>query len=287
MPAARRVEMFSCSPLLSLFVCLCLFAGGRGVTAVSSRFNCTTDYPAPPRPKNNVSKLHPAHVDYVMALGDSITAAFAARSNLDEARDISWSIGVGTNDQLTLPRLMSFYQGGNVPKGASTKAVIPKNPFHLPHGDYHPGTDNLNVAESQGSVHRNSMVEEWAILSDQVGKLGPDFEDGWKVLTVWMTANDVCGKCDKTVSSKYLDEWSDAHDALIQNVTSTMKNVYISLTSTLDLSNVARIQRSVPWCSFEHRVILQECGCIDRGDAKQLAQFSASVRHPLMVLDGR
>merc|ERR1719387_217218 len=128
--------MFSSSRVLSCTLFLCLFAGWQRGAVGSSRFACKTDYPAPPRPKNNVSKLHPAHVDYVMALGDSITAAFAARSNLDEARDISWSIGVGTTDQLTLPRLISFYQGGNVPKGASTKAVLPKNPFHLPHGDY-------------------------------------------------------------------------------------------------------------------------------------------------------
>ena len=49
------------------------------------RFACN-GLSRPPMPKNNVSVLHPAHVDYVMALGDSITAAFAARSNLDEAR---------------------------------------------------------------------------------------------------------------------------------------------------------------------------------------------------------
>lgn len=241
------------------------------------RFDCNTSYPTPPPPAN-ISELHPAHVDYVVAFGDSITAAFAARSTLLEARDLSWSGGVGAVDQLTLAQLLSFYRpDGEKVLGTSSKAVLPRNVTNLPHGDFHKETDGLNVAESQGAVHRNSMVEQWNLFQGQLWRFGPKFDSGWKVVTIWMTANDVCGQCDGPVDSKFLDSWVAGHDALINNITSTMKNVLINLVSTLDLSNIARIQRSSVFCSLEHRVILQECGCIDRGNETQLKQLDENV----------
>lgn len=51
---------------------------------------------------------------------------------------------------------------------------------------------------------------------------------------------------------------------------------YVNLISTLDLSNIARIQRSNPFCTVEHR-ILNECGCIDRGNATQLQWLDKNV----------
>lgn len=57
-----------------------------------SEFNCER-YEAPPRPSNDISKLNPVHIDLTMAMGDSISAAFAARGGLREDRDIAWSDG--------------------------------------------------------------------------------------------------------------------------------------------------------------------------------------------------
>lgn len=83
-----------------------------------------------------------------------------------------------------------------------------------------------------------------------------------------MTANDVCGECDAPLNgTQYLDDWVTRTDQLITNVTSTMNNTYINLISTLDLSNIARIQRSVPYCKFLHKHVLSECGCIDKGNS--------------------
>ena len=53
--------------------------------------------------------------------------------------------------------------------------------------------------------------------------------------------------------------------------------MYINLVSTLRLSDVARVQRSNLLCSLEHHLILKECGCIDRGNATQLAQLDSNV----------
>ena len=131
-----------------LTACLVLATSSESTGDSSSVFDCPK-IKIPHFPQN-ISRLHPGHVSIVMAIGDSITAGFAARSNVWEARDISWSIGEGSKDQVTLPYMLSQYS----PKveGQSTKAVIPNNVRHLPDGDYHPDTDNLNVAESQASV---------------------------------------------------------------------------------------------------------------------------------------
>jgi hypothetical protein len=210
-----------------------------------------------------------------MAMGDSITAAFAARGTIEEARDISWSIGKGAPEQLTLPRLIQYYNPAVL--GSSQKAVIPKDIRHLPHGDYHPDTDHMNVAESQGAVHRGSFPEQWEYRTRQV-RTYPGFETGWKVLTVWMTANDVCGQCGPSdPSDKFLDAWAAGYDQLLTNISSSMKNVYVNLVSTLDLSNIARIQREHELCKIEHKYILKECGCIDRGNSTELARLDKSV----------
>ena len=287
-----RVRRFSvaCCVFAIVFQSIIWDVRGKGATprvstssSSSSRFNCTVDYTPPPFPTNDdVTKLHPAHVDVVMAMGDSITAGFAARGTLYEARDISWSVGKGKPEQLTLPWLLSQYRGDPSTRspiqGASVKAVLPKDIAHLPHDDYHPDTDFLNVAESQGAAHRGSMDEQWAFLHTAASTKIDGFDDKWKVLTIWMTANDVCGKCDgPLVDSAYLNAWIGKHDEVLRNVTSTMRKVYVNLVSTLDLSNVHRIQRSKIGCTIEHKYILQECGCIDRGNETELAQLDANV----------
>jgi hypothetical protein len=237
-----------------------------------SRFNCTA-MAVPPKP-SDVSKLHPGHVKFVVALGDSITAAFAARGQVQEDRDISWAIGTGSANQLTLPWLLAQYSGGT--QGQSTTARIPAHIANLPHGDYHPLTDHLNVAESEGAVHRNSMVEQWEYLQEQMIKY-KNFDDEWKVVTLWMTANDVCGKCDGPLTETYLENWAAGAEALLTNISTSTKNVYVNLISTLDLSNIARLQRSNLKCTVEHKIVLKECGCIDRGNATQLKQLDVNV----------
>jgi len=92
-----------------------------------------------------------------MAMGDSISAAFAARGGLFEDRDIAWSDGQGSEHQMTFPWLISQYN--HQVGGMSTKRELPSHFLTLPYGDYHPKTDQLNFAESSSSVLRESLDE--------------------------------------------------------------------------------------------------------------------------------
>ena len=217
---------------------LLILAAALVLAPSASAFACPKVIPAHPPPAEDASLLHPGHIDIVLAMGDSITAAFAARASIMEARDASWSIGKGSDAQLTLPYLVDFYRPASNASnasntsaklhgpliGASTTAVFPAGIRHLPHGDFHPKTDGLNVAESSGAVHRNSMVEQFALIQQQraaLPGLDADFDARWKLMTIWMTANDVCGLCDGNVSGAFLDEWSAGYDALLANMTNT------------------------------------------------------------------
>jgi len=236
-------------------------------------FNCPKLANIPP-PKD-VTQLHPSHVSLAIAVGDSITAAFSAQSNLNEARQLSWAIGKGSADQLTLPWLLEQYS----PKveGQSTKAVLPNGLTHLPHGDYHPRCDGLNVAESSGAAHRGSVDEQWALIMKYKGKY-QDFDTRWKVLTYWMFANDACGICSEPANQSHTyATWVKKTDEFLVNVTSTFKNVYVNLISMLDLSNIHRIQKSKAYCSIEHKFLLKECGCIDRGTPSELQMLDENI----------
>ena len=136
--------MLSFHCLLPLFL-LAIVPFPCVASSQNARFNCS-DFRVPPEPAN-ISFLHPGHVSVVMAFGDSITAGFAARATPLEARDISWSIGTGSAEALTFPFMLNQYRAADLNAtlrlaGMSTKAVIPKDIFHLPKGDYHPETDH-------------------------------------------------------------------------------------------------------------------------------------------------
>ena len=53
-------------------------------------------------------------------------------------------------------------------EGMSTTPVLPKDIPHMPHNDYHPITDHLNFAESEGAVHRGSLVEQWGCCKSHI-----------------------------------------------------------------------------------------------------------------------
>jgi len=105
-----------------------------------------------------------------------------------------------------------------------------------------------------------------------------DFENRWKVLTYWMFANDVCGMGDEEPgTSGTYKIWEAKTNEFLVNVTSTFKNTYVNLVSMLDLSQIHRIQQSKVGCKIEHELVLQECGCIDRGNQTELDTLDRNI----------
>jgi hypothetical protein len=96
----------------------------------TSAFPCS---PYPHTPASSVHKLTPYDIGVVAAMGDSITAAFAACAHciveiVEECRGASWSIG-GVGDfstSVTLPNILKHYNGNLT--GFSTGSNIAKLP---------------------------------------------------------------------------------------------------------------------------------------------------------------
>jgi hypothetical protein len=239
-----------------------------------STFQCPR-YEAPPRPSNDVRKVNPAHVDLTMAFGDSISAAFAARAGVQEDRDIAFSGGEGTKDQMTFPWLMSQYNYDV--EGMSTKRAFPMDFWHLPSGDYHSKTDHLNFAESSGSVFRGSLDEQWGLLQKTRGDY-ENFDSKWKVLTVWLFSNDVCGQCKADMNgTDEMKTWVGKYDEFFQNVTTTMSNTIVNIMIEPDLSYIHKAQQETTFCAELHDKWLRECGCIDRGTDEELSMLDHNV----------
>lgn len=176
---------------------------------------------------------------------------------------------------MTFPWLISQYSK-NV-EGMSTKRALPMDLIHLPHGDYHPKTDHLNFAESSGSVFRGSLDEQWALLQTKRNDY-ENFDSSWKVLTVWLFTNDICGQCKSDVNgTEMLQEWVGKYDEFFHNVTSSMTNTYVNIMLDPDLSYIHKAQQSTLYCRELHDKWLRECGCIDRGTDEQLEMLDHNV----------
>ena len=130
-----------------------------------------------------------------MALGDSITAAFGAngrKGGLHEDRGTSWSIG-GDANTTTLPNFIKQYNP------AVTGYSIGRREASLCWGPvcrevHRKRHDVLNAALS-GSMVRNVWFDEMDYLEQEMLELGIDVENAWKVLTLFIGANDVCVAC--------------------------------------------------------------------------------------------
>ena len=66
--------------------------------------------------------------------------------------------------------------------GCNQICVISNGVFFMSlNGDYNPKSDNPNVAESEGAVHRGSLEEQWKCII-QASPKQADFSFGWKSL---------------------------------------------------------------------------------------------------------
>ncbi|KAM4625850.1 phospholipase B1, membrane-associated-like [Polymixia lowei] len=154
---------------------------------------CTDRSPSPTTP-TSVHELRPGDIKVVAAVGDSLTAAngVGAETNnlllvMNEYRGLSWSIGGDANitTVTTLPNILKefnplltgFSEGiGNEdkPQAFLNQAVA--------------GAKSGNMVE-QVRVIVNKMKNDTRI----------DFQNDWKVITMFIGGNDICDFCSDTI----------------------------------------------------------------------------------------
>ncbi|XP_066450548.1 phospholipase B1, membrane-associated [Eleutherodactylus coqui] len=193
-----------------------------------SKLECTDRSPSPVKP-TSVHKLRPADISVVAALGDSLTAGngIGSGSNnvldvIKQYRGLSWSIGGdSTLDQVTtLPNILLQFNplltGYSIQAGNSTS----QNAFF---NKAVPGAKAVDMP-TQAQALVNQMKQDKTI----------NFEDDWKVITIFIGANDLCASCtDSNVFSPatYTNNIRRALDILHNQV----PRAFVNLVEVMDI----------------------------------------------------
>uniref|UniRef100_A0A6B2LLB3 Triacylglycerol lipase n=1 Tax=Arcella intermedia TaxID=1963864 RepID=A0A6B2LLB3_9EUKA len=163
----------------------------RALPEDSSRihpFNCTPTGRSPQKP-TDARDLLPADIDIIMAMGDSLTAGFGADSThlfnlFVDYRGSSFSVGgaKSIDECSTLANILQVYNRNIT--GYSTGAGEAEEKA------------KLNVAVT-GSRSRD-LLKQVHVLRDRLQAY--DMKQ-WKMLTIFIGSNDLCGSCFDPLNS--------------------------------------------------------------------------------------
>ncbi|XP_071494807.1 phospholipase B1, membrane-associated-like [Diadema antillarum] len=169
----------------------------RPQPTVGADFNCPASV-SPTVPKS-VHLLRPGDINVIGALGDSLTASYAAGASrffpvMFEYPGLSASAGGDRTlkSVLTLPNVFRKYNPGLY--GFSTgKAIVFTSPANK----------KLNVAIS-GSYAEDMLDQAKTLVKKMKNDPAIDFDNDWKFVTLFIGGNDLCESC--------LDVWMSPED---------------------------------------------------------------------------
>jgi len=228
-----------------------------------------------------------------MAMGDSITAAFAASSigarssaltaeallkkhhNLTagvgeapfEFRQLSFAGGKGSDDHHTLPYFLSHYNSSLTGFGSSR--TLPQLPST---GYKYEDADALNVALS--NTHSWQLAQQVEELKKQTGSI-TDFDSRWKFLTIMVGANDLCDgnaapgtgfeACDGNAAhaTALVDRYEHYLRSALTSIRDSYNRIVIQLVSLFSVASVPQARAKNWWCKLRSATV-NECNCIDR-----------------------
>jgi len=232
----------------------------------------------PPPPSNDVNKLRPGNIKAVMAVGDSISAGFAMRTGhfwdileLLEFRGDVFSAG-GNLGSITLPNFLKFYnpdlQGPSM--GVSLPLDVYKWQGHLVQ-PWFPNITHLNAGQSSANI--KDVPAQVDYLVDQLQTTYSktvDFNKDWKLLTIFIGANDVCPSCSRYDGDpvKNGDYYETTLRGIINQIYTKIPRVFVNLMPVLKITQVYDISRTSPYCMFMWDTICShECGCMTAKDS--------------------
>jgi phospholipase B1 len=212
-------------------------------------FNCDSD--KSPQTPTSVHALRPGDVQVVGAMGDSITAACGAGASTIlglalEYRGRSWSIG-GMDDLrkiVTLPNVLKTFnpnlKGFNT--AGDTTVVLSSGA-------------GFNTAIS-GSIARGMPKQAKTLVERMKASKNIDFENDWKVVTLFVSGNDLCASClapNFLSPDNFVTHIRDALDHLHVNMPRTLVN----LVQAVNITDIKDMNKGL--CAPIHRLIC-DCG---------------------------
>ncbi|XP_034419198.1 phospholipase B1, membrane-associated [Cyclopterus lumpus] len=225
-----------------------------------SDFSCVNTAPSNSVP-TSAHRLRPADVKVVAAVGDSITAGFGAKAKnflqlRIEYRGVSWSIG---GDQTletvtTLPNILKKFNPKI--KGASKGQGKWQTGFNM-------AVSGAKIAEIPGQVRRliDTMKKDTTV----------DFENDWKLVTLFIGGNDLCQYCNDRASlspQNYSHHMMTTLDILYKEVPKTIVNIL----EILEIEGLRRIQKDSLGCNVLQKFVCP-CFLLPGEDSPELAEI--------------
>ncbi|XP_056623968.1 phospholipase B1, membrane-associated isoform X1 [Triplophysa dalaica] len=211
-----------------------------------SDFSCVDTAPSESVP-TSVHRLRPGDINVVASVGDSITAGFGAKAKSllelsDEERGVSWSIG-GDNTLETVSTVPNILKNFN------------PNVFGFSLGK-DKQTKGFNVAVS-GAKASNIPVQVRELITALTSSNKVNFENDWKLVTLFIGGNDLCQFCHDRASlspQKYIGYIQDSLDILYKEV----PRVLVNFVEIFEIKDLRQVKRDTLGCS-----LLQEniCPC--------------------------
>lgn len=204
---------------------------------------------------SSVHRLTPYDIDVIGAMGDSITAGTGIRAltvvgDLIAWRGLSWSVGGdgALSNLVTMPNFLRQYNP-NI-KGASTwfsQGFL--SPVLSPFARCNEAIPGAKADDMETQAH--DLVKSLKKAS------GDNFETDWKLITIFIGANDLCDYCydhDKFSAASYKARIKKGLDVLFNNV----PRVFVNLVEVVNVSIVREFNDGLV-CNLVHWVGC-ECG---------------------------
>ncbi|XP_048737622.2 uncharacterized protein LOC125652446 [Ostrea edulis] len=213
-----------------------------------------------------VHNLTPQDIKVVAGVGDSITAGTGIQAQtviglLTEYRGLSWSIGGDkqVEDYVTLANILKKYNPDI--KG-----------FSVGRGDVDSANAHLNVA-NPGDQARDMPGQAKLLVERLKEEPGVDFENDWKVITLFIGGNDLCDYCDdkETFSTaNFIGHVTEALDILHQNI----PRAFVNVVETLNIADINVLNEGLI-CDTIHFFL---CRCGTFPTEKERDEMRAAVK---------
>ncbi|ELU02977.1 hypothetical protein CAPTEDRAFT_121773, partial [Capitella teleta] len=204
-------------------------------------------------------ELRPADVKIIAALGDSITAGHGVGAEnliavVSQNRGEVWSHGGDESLEFPVITLTNVIRKFSpAVRGysfcGSTTLNVRKSAF--------------NLAEAGArNVHLPQQTED--LIARMKNDTTIDYQNDWKVVTILLGGNDLCGYCKNEESNSpenYVKNFQIALDTMMEEMPRTFVNVKVML----DTTPLYNMTDDSGWCDFMHE---QFCSCLMTEDGR-------------------
>jgi len=179
--------------------------------------------------------------------------------DLIESRDYVFSTG-GADGAFTIPNILSKYNP-NV-QGAAQSWTWP----HI-----HEWKDGqwLDAAVSHASVQDCFDQVDYLVYNLKTNYPSVDFYNDWKLLTIFIGANNLCGACEGRAEAKPAYFGAQLKQVLTQ-IEQRIPRVFVNLVSIFNISGVYYAGQDYWYCELIWHTIKHECYCVETGKPADL-----------------